>query len=171
MKSKILSVTLASSIVSSTVAKNPTNEVVNDAPIIGIFGQPKSSNITECGGSCQYIAASYVKYFESSGARVVPIDYYSTHSDIDFLFPKLNGFFFPGGGATFPDSAQYVFDKTVEANEAGDYMPLWGTCMGFQWLLISATEDVNVLDPKSGQMDSYNISMNVSFKHVYSSNM
>ena len=163
MKSYILNLSLlATATVVTATTSATTSETLNNSPIIGLFGQPKSSNITECGGNCQYIAASYVKYLESSGARVVPIDYYSTNEELDFLFSKLNGFFFPGGGAAFPKSAQYIFDKTVEANESGDYMPLWGTCMGFQWLLISATEDVNILDPKEGQMDSYNISMPVS---------
>ena len=69
-----------------------------DWPIIGVFAQPSSSSNAACGGSCQYIAASYVKYLESAGARVVPIDYNPTNEEIDHLFENLNGFFFPGGG-------------------------------------------------------------------------
>jgi gamma-glutamyl hydrolase len=42
-------------------------------------------------------------------------------------------------------------------------MPLWGTCMGFQWLLISASRDQNILDPKEGQMDAYNMSLPLDF--------
>jgi gamma-glutamyl hydrolase len=68
-----------------------------------------------------------------------------------------------GGGAEFPAQAQYVFDKIVAANKAGDYIPLWGTCMGFQWLLISASRDQSILDPQSGQMDAYNISLPLEF--------
>ena len=83
-----------------------------------------------CGNSCQYIAASYVKYLEMAGARVVPIDFFSTPAQIDSLFDSLNGVLFPGGGSPFPETAQYVFDKVVAANDAGDYFPLWGTCMG-----------------------------------------
>ena len=64
-------------------------------------------------------------------------------------------------GASFPAAAQYVFDKTVSANDNGDFMPLWGTCMGFQWLLMSASRDPEILDPPSGQMDSYNYSIPV----------
>ena len=67
-------------------------------PIIGLFAQPSSSSNDACSGSCQYIAASYVKYLEAAGARVIPIDYHSTHDQIDTLFENINGFFFPGGG-------------------------------------------------------------------------
>jgi len=93
----------------------------------------------------------------------VPINYYATNSELDHLFQSLNGFFFPGGGAAFPASAQYIYDKVVKANDNGDFTPLWGTCMGFQWLLMSQSRDSNILDPKSGQFDSYNISMNLDF--------
>ena len=140
----------------------------NNMPIIGVFAQPSSSSNEACGGDCQYIAGSYVKYLESAGARVVPIDFHSSDETIDHLFDNLNGFFFPGGGAVFPAAAQYVFDKTVAANTAGDFMPLWGTCMGFQWLLISASGDQDVLDPNDGtQMDSYNYSIPVCLVVYY----
>lgn len=141
-----------------------TGEEKNDWPIIGIFAQPSYDDNALCGNSCQYIAASYVKYLEMAGARVVPIDFFSTPAQIDSLFDSLNGVLFPGGGSPFPETAQYVFDKVVAANDAGDYFPLWGTCMGFQWLLISAARDATILDPQDGsQMDSYNISMPLDF--------
>ena len=83
---------------------------------------------------------------------MVPVNYYASNAEIDGLVSNLNGFFFPGGGSSFPASAQYLFDKVVEKNKGGDYLPLWGTCMGFQWILIAASRNVNILDPKSGQM-------------------
>lgn len=43
-------------------------------------------------------------------------------------------------------------------------MPLWGTCMGFQWLLIAASGDPTILDPKNGeQFDAYNYSIPLEF--------
>ena len=111
-------------------------ESLNDWPIVGLFAQPYSSDDPGCDGDCQYIAASYVKNLESAGARVIPVDYYTSDEDLDLLFSQVNGFFFPGGGAALPKAAQRVFDKTIEANDNGDKIPLWGTCMGFQWLLM-----------------------------------
>jgi gamma-glutamyl hydrolase len=138
-------------------------EKVNDWPIIGVFTQPSSSKEGNCNGNCVYVAASYVKYLEASGARVVPVNYYASNAELDKIFNSVNGFFFPGGSSSFPKSAQYIFDKVVAANDAGDYMPLWGTCMGFQWLLIAASKNQNILDPPSGQMDSYNYSIPLDF--------
>jgi len=138
---------------------------LNNSPIIGIFSQPSTSNLGNCNGDCLYIAASYVKYLEASGARVVPIDFDATDAELDSLLGSLNGLLFPGGGAAFPKSAQYAFDKVRAMNDAGDPFPLWGTCMGFQWLLLAASDVA--LDPPTGQMDSYNISLSLNFTSTY----
>lgn len=45
---------------------------LNDRPVIGILTQP-SRTCEKIGKGNSYIAASYVKYLESAGARVVPI--------------------------------------------------------------------------------------------------
>ena len=140
---------------------------LNNSPIIGLFTQPTDSTEGDCGGDCMYVAASYVKYLEGSGARVVPINFFATEAELDALLPSLNGVFFPGGDAEFPKAAQYTFNKVKEFNDAGEYFPLWGTCMGFEWLLMSATEDANILDPKTGQMDAYNYSIPLDFTQTY----
>ena len=138
---------------------------LNNFPIIGVMTQPSTSTDGDCNGNCLYLAASYVKYLESAGARVVPINYYATETELDSLFSALNGFFFVGGGAQFPKSAQYIYDKTVAANQAGDFSPLWGTCMGFQWLTLAATKNTIQLDPTDGtQMDAENYTIPLDFR-------
>lgn len=135
----------------------------NNWPIIGVFTQPTTSTAGDCGGNCLYVAASYVKYLESAGARVVPINYHATNAELDTLFNSINGIFFPGGSSSFPSSAQYMFDKVVAANDAGDFFPLWGTCMGFEWLMIAGSRDQNILDPHTGVLDAENYSIPLNF--------
>lgn len=60
--------------------------------VIGILAQPTGDN------KASYIAASYVKYIESSGGRVVPIDYRWSTEKLRSVFSKVNGILFPGGG-------------------------------------------------------------------------
>jgi len=128
---------------------------LNDAPVIGIFDQPLNG-----GSGSSYIAASYVKYLESSGARVVPIHYRSPPSSLQMLVSKLNGVLFTGGGTDlrpgtqFFEAAQVVYREALASNARGDYFPLWGTCMGFQLLCILGANDTNVL--AGGVFDSYN---------------
>ena len=139
----------------------------NNYPIIGIFTQPYPAVNPSCGKECLYLAASYVKFIESAGARVVPISFHATEAELDDLLGKINGVLFPGGGDEFPPSAQYTYDKIKAMNDAGDFMPLWGTCMGFQWLLIAQSGDANILDPPSGQLDSYNLSIPLDFTSTF----
>lgn len=61
-------------------------------PVIGVLSQYDHNGVP-------YIAASYVKYLESAGARVVPILHTDSSTELKRLFSKLNGFFIPGGGA------------------------------------------------------------------------
>lgn len=50
-------------------------------------------------GGNSYFPASYVKWLESGGARVVPIPYDSAPADLSALLKQINGALFTGGGA------------------------------------------------------------------------
>jgi gamma-glutamyl hydrolase len=54
-------------------------EELNDRPIIGILSQPGDP----APEGYSYIAASYVKWVESAGARVIPIEFDLTDSEIE----------------------------------------------------------------------------------------
>lgn len=62
-------------------------------PVIGIYTQTLSNTTTD---KSSYIAASYVKFIEMSGAQVVPIYSFANTSDILALLGKINGVLFPG---------------------------------------------------------------------------
>ncbi|CAH0694164.1 unnamed protein product [Spodoptera exigua] len=122
--------------------------VVNDRPIIGVLSQEQSmylhtkypeENYTS------YIAASYVKDVEASGARVVPILIGKDRSYYEDLMGKLNGVLFPGGATYFnqsngyADAGQHIYEIAQKINDAGDYFPIFGTCLGFELLIIIAS--------------------------------
>ncbi|XP_071387434.1 gamma-glutamyl hydrolase [Centroberyx affinis] len=108
----------------------------NDAPVIGVLAQKVYSpqpNMTS------YIAASYVKFLESAGARVVPVMINQTVEEYKTLFSSINGILFPGGGASIISSgyeraARVFYELAIEANLRGDFFPVWGTCLGFEQL-------------------------------------
>ncbi|XP_028636326.1 gamma-glutamyl hydrolase [Grammomys surdaster] len=108
-------------------------------PIIGILMQKCNGNLTKLGH--YYIAASYVKYIESAGARVVPIRLDHKDSEYEKLFRSINGVLFPGGGANLMHSrysrvAKIFFRKAIESYDNGDHFPVWGTCLGFEELSV-----------------------------------
>ena len=108
--------------------------------VIGIIDQPvineDGCNLSALGD--KYLPASYVKLVESTGARVVPIPFDAPLEKLEELFNSVNGIIFPGGdadftpGTLFYNNAQYLFNLTIAANDAGDYFPLIGICQGME---------------------------------------
>ncbi|MCI4377576.1 hypothetical protein PGIGA_G00205180 [Pangasianodon gigas] len=111
---------------------------INDSPIIGVLAQEVYSPSP---GKNAYIAASYVKYLDSAGARVVPVMINRTEEEYTILFRFINGILFPGGGASifssgYAKAAGIFYKLALEANSKGDYFPVWGTCLGFEQLTL-----------------------------------
>ncbi len=109
----------------------------NDRPIIGILSQELSDILPPSIKGDSYIAASYIKYIESAGARVVPILTNFTSDQVSQMFRLVNGILLPGGGAHIPTSRYFmnvrqVIELAITANSLGDYFPVWGTCLGFE---------------------------------------
>lgn len=122
-------------------------------PVIGVFAHPAAKH-------GEYIAASYVKWVEMAGGRVVPIPYTAPPEYIRELVPQLNGLLFPGGAAAVNDRAELLFQLALELNDKGSHFPVWATCLGFEWLVQLTSGDLGSLD--SG-LDSMNISLPLNF--------
>jgi len=126
---------------------------VPKGPVVGVLTQDYSGT-----AGSTYIAASYIKYLESAGARVVPIHYGDDLDSITDKMGKLSGFLFPGGGAdvrafdgVYMKAVFHIWDTAKKFNDAGDYFPIWGTCLGFETIAVVAAHDASVL---SGGFDS-----------------
>ncbi|XP_063611998.1 uncharacterized protein LOC134785559, partial [Penaeus indicus] len=91
--------------------------------------------------SKSYIAASYVKFMEAAGARVVPILINQDKEYYERILSSINGVLFPGGAVAIDQTSGYgragklIYDTAVQMNKDGDVFPLWGTCLGFELLM------------------------------------
>lgn len=103
-----------------------------------------------------YTPASYVKWLEMAGGRVMLVPYDAAIEDVDAIFNQTNGVLFIGGGSAVPDAARRFYANTVAAHARGDIYPIWGTCDGFEWLMQIAAEDDAIL---ANGFDSENISL------------
>ncbi|XP_049779770.1 gamma-glutamyl hydrolase B-like [Schistocerca cancellata] len=96
----------------------------------GVLSQEAPASFVRkfCGNaSCgSYIAASYVKFAEGGGARVVPIRYV-----VGRLHAPYSDFDRPGG---YGEAGAHIYEVAKEMNRQGDYFPLWGTCLGMELL-------------------------------------
>ena len=88
-------------------------------PVIGIFTMPDQTDTLEqtdlnssqkTATNYTYIAASYVKFIQMSGAQVVPIFAFSNTSYLDSILSKVNGILFTGGGTyIYIENQSYCF--------------------------------------------------------------
>uniref|UniRef100_A0A3Q4BEB8 folate gamma-glutamyl hydrolase n=1 Tax=Mola mola TaxID=94237 RepID=A0A3Q4BEB8_MOLML len=90
-----------------------------------------------------YIPASYVKYVEAGGSRVVPIRLTLAAAEYEAIFRQINGLLLIGGAVDLETSAyarvaKIFYALALTANDAGDFFPIWGTCMGMQLLTVLA---------------------------------
>ncbi|XP_037045526.1 gamma-glutamyl hydrolase-like isoform X2 [Bradysia coprophila] len=114
----------------------------NDSPIIGVLTQEISYHLNSKwpGEFKSYIAASYVKFVEGGGARVVPIWIDRPKSYYEGIMSKINGVLFPGGATWFnqtngySEAGRHIYDIAMDMNDRGEYMPIFGTCLGFELL-------------------------------------
>ncbi|KAI9546066.1 hypothetical protein NQZ68_030652 [Dissostichus eleginoides] len=124
------------------------NQPLNYRPIIGVLAQENVPGDQYAHGF-SYIAASYVKFLEGAGARVVPVRINRTEEEYAHIFNAINGLLLPGGDVDIQTSqysraAKIFYDLALKANDAGDYFPIWGTCQGFQQLSV-LTANKNLL--------------------------
>lgn len=115
-------------------------ERINNRPVIGILTQLVSDKVMKPFGRT-YIPASYVKYIESGGSRVMPIRLTLTTAEYENIFKKINGLLFIGGAADLQTSdfakvAKIFYNLALKANDRGEFFPIWGTCMGMQLLTV-----------------------------------
>lgn len=126
-------------------------------PVVGVTAQPLEGNhqpILEPYGN-SYIPASYVRFVEAAGARVVPLRFDMPSDKLKDIMGQINGVLFPGGGLAINDNSSIyanfsreIYDLAVEREIA-----LWGTCMGFQQLMVYSSSipvgggEIPVLSP------------------------
>ncbi|XP_071050371.1 gamma-glutamyl hydrolase B-like isoform X2 [Onthophagus taurus] len=141
-----------------------------DAPIIGILSQETFSvNHLFEEEYHSFIAASYVKYLESAGARVVPILIGKDRQYYVDLVNHTNGILFPGGATYFnqsdgyADAGQIIYDLALDLNKKGDYYPIWGTCLGMELMIHVALNGEEVRSHCSASK----VSMPLNFKEDF----
>lgn len=67
---------------------------------------------------------------------------------------------FPGGEGNYYSYGQQIINKLKELNDAGQFYPAWGTCLGFHRMLCWAADaGPDILDP----YDAYHISLPIEF--------
>lgn len=116
--------------------EDDASEQLTEEPIIGLFVTPDFDHPLMQKDSLQ---ASYVRWIESAGGRVVPVPFHASHKQLVEIFNSINGLLFPGGVVLNSSPAtSTLLELARQANDAGTYFPVWGTCGGFEVMLQDA---------------------------------
>ncbi|MDG2870706.1 gamma-glutamyl-gamma-aminobutyrate hydrolase family protein, partial [Vibrio parahaemolyticus] len=129
-----------------------TDPNLNYKPVIGILTHPgdgASGRLSNATG-VSYIAASYVKFVESGGARVIPLIYNESPENLNKKLDLVNGVLFTGGWAVsgpYLDTLGNIFKKALEKNDAGDHFPVIAFNLGGNLVIRIVSEQTDILEP------------------------
>lgn len=134
----------------------PEVELKTQVPVIGVLTEVLRDYKRFIDTRHLHIAASYVKWIEMAGAQVVPVLLNQNDSYYENIFQQTNGLLLPGGDNLLDPNkrtpmmvaAKKLYKLAVDANDRGDFYPIWGTCLGLE-LLSVLTSNRNMLSPCS----------------------
>uniref|UniRef100_A0A7S2JXH7 folate gamma-glutamyl hydrolase n=1 Tax=Leptocylindrus danicus TaxID=163516 RepID=A0A7S2JXH7_9STRA len=151
----------------------------NNVPVIGVFtrkiGRTATHWVPPDWYHMQVIPASYIKWLESAGARSIAIDSDATEEQIKEIFKQVNGVLFPGAigarsdtkklhngySGTNKKAEQLIWELAKQANDEGEVFPIWGTCLGFEWMLEFEADQSNKV--VQAAFDSHDVSLPLEF--------
>lgn len=136
-------------------------------PLIGILTQP--SPFPEYPKeNYSHIPSAYIRDMEAGGARVIAIKYDEKEEKLINIFKTLNGLLLPGGGTNIRErnkknkkrnytqygkTAKFLIKLAINENKKGNYFPVWGTCLGFELILLSFSGGKNILNRVFGMVN------------------
>jgi gamma-glutamyl hydrolase len=144
----VFATALLNSVLARQLKNSSPNFDLNEQPVIGIVSQGIDSdfvNDPRFVGYDSYIMAAYVKFIEAAGARVVPLVWNEPAEVTMDKLSKLDGVLFPGGANSYVQYGEKIIQKLMEYNDEGHFYPAWGTCLGYEALMVwasSAGDDI-----------------------------
>jgi gamma-glutamyl hydrolase len=101
---------------------------------------------------------AYKEWLTQEGADSLVLPESFAGQELEQLFQSINGFLIPGGGDPRGSAVEAMVQRAVQANRQGDYFPVWGTCLGFEWLV-----DIFGDKPIVGGFDSEELALPLDF--------
>ena len=147
----------------------------HNRPIIGIVAQETSNymKVKYNGTYDSYIAASYVKFVEGAGGRVVPIWIGQSNAYYKDIMGKINGVLWPGGvssfnftGKGYAEAASKMYKIAKEMNDKDTYFPIFAICLGFE-LLAAVTANYEPIRRKCNS-ENQTVHLNFTRSHTNS---
>jgi len=118
-------------------------------PVIAIIAASLPENTETPEEAAVY--PTYSKWIVNSGGKVVPIFPWYSNDKVDQILHSVNGVLWQGGmrdlriGGQFEELNKHVFERAMEINDNGTYLPMFMICQGFELVHILLANDTNIL--------------------------
>lgn len=124
-------------------------------PYIGVLALPHYA-LPKSKFKTPFIQMSYERWVTASGGIAVPIPPDLSKPQVQELISGLNGFLFTGGPGKPTDFGEYlstatmIYEHVMKSAGKGEWVPLWGTCLGFQAIAAVVAGGKDILDRFEG---------------------
>lgn len=106
----------------AAIASNASNTAASHAkPLVGIYPTMPVA---------EYLAM-YQHWVGQFGATSVVLP---SQGDADAWIQNLSALLIPGGAGDVTAFGQALIQRAVKTNEDGRFFPVWGSCLGFEWI-------------------------------------
>ncbi len=173
-------------------------EIENAQPVIGVLSVPIQSDDSPCSTmsmsrmlnkmglqsgndvSPSCFNTYYFQWLESSGARAIIVPYDANASTINTLLDSVNGWLFTGGGleqdglafnSTYMQTALAIYNGVLAKNDAGIFIPLHGTCQGFQILSLLTSMNQSIMQYNAFDSENYSLPLDITQDGHHSSRL
>lgn len=163
-----------------------------NGPVVGILTLPTSrKDATFSRSSFSMIPGSYVKWLEQAGIRIIPIRYDMPKKMIRDLMKIINGILITGGSTSlfhnnnkfclakrlfdkrrvcpspYMRTADFIIQEAVKMSKSGNPFPIWGTCLGYEAILMSLSRFKVPRKKMHSINHSLNLALNPEFKPFF----
>lgn len=95
-----------------------------EAPVVGIYRPSVDPRA--------YLGA-FEAWMQQAGAKTIVVE--PGEHNVAWFLERTDGLLFPGGLTSYlPAFAKELIQAALRLNAEGGYYPVWGTCLGYQWL-------------------------------------
>lgn len=124
----------------------------HDRPVIGVLVQ-EISTVFELMYPNQFdsfVPASYVKWIEAGGARVVPVWTGKDRKYYKSIMSKINGVVLPGGYINktrqggYAEASEIIVNHAIGLNMRQDFFPIFGIGLGMETLIYLSNDKKDV---------------------------
>lgn len=146
-----------------------------EAPVVGILVQDYLGDFKSYRFKKTFIAATYVKFIESSGARVIPIFTEQGQEYYDQILNQVNGALLPGGdqdmvNSSYTHATRTILQHAMKSTDRGIYFPVWAVCQGFE-VLAYLVHGENPLQSCSGSDYATPLHFSLPFSQLEDTNL